>query len=108
MAEYLATQPALPRPIGFISAELFYAVNGGPSDRRLLVRDAIQSWYKEGESYDRNNPVASRFTQLIWKDNKDFGIGTARVGNRAVVVANYFPRANIAGQFGQNVGPRVA
>ena len=107
MAEYLAGQPALPKPIGFISAELFYATNDGPSDRRLLVRDAIQSWYKEGENYDWNNPIASRFTQLIWKNMRDFGIGTARVGNRAVVVANYFPRANFAGQFQENVRPRL-
>ncbi|CAG7835355.1 unnamed protein product [Allacma fusca] len=103
MAEYLATQPALPVPKGFVSAELFYATNNGPENTLALVREAFESWYGAKELYDWDNPVASRFTQLIWKNTRYFGLGTARLGNRSVVVANYYPRGNYPGEFKDNV-----
>lgn len=47
---------------------------------------------------------AGPFTQLVWSNTKELGIGKAcsRSG-RMIVVANYYPKGNLNGQYANNV-----
>lgn len=68
-------------------------------------------WYNEIEKYDFNRPGFSgetgHFTQVVWKDSKQLGVGYATANNGfAVCVANYFPAGNFEGQFPENVLPK--
>jgi hypothetical protein len=48
--------------------------------------------------------ISGHFTQMIWKDSQELGMGLARSKNgRVIVVANYNPRGNYIGQFAVNV-----
>ena len=70
--------------------------------------DVTKTWYDEVNEYDWNNPVFSTstqsFTQLVWKNSREMGIGVA-IGedNSVVVCANYFPAGNEIGEFEENV-----
>ena len=39
----------------------------------FTVTDAINAWTSESSSYDPNNPVASHFTQVVWKGSTQLG-----------------------------------
>ncbi|KAI3875374.1 hypothetical protein MKW98_000051 [Papaver atlanticum] len=68
--------------------------------------DAVARWVSEKDNYDRPantcNPgtICTRYTQVVW--NNSIQLGCARVtcaGNTgALVVCNYSPKGNIAGQ----------
>ena len=68
-------------------------------------------WYSEVSKYDYNSPESLsgvlHFTQLIWNDTTQLGIGCAVTsdGRIAKVVANYFPEGNVIGSFAKNVFP---
>ena len=68
-----------------------------------------QSWFDEIKDYDFTNPGFSmktgHFTQVVWKNSKQLGVGIAFAnnGNKAVVVANYSPPGNYMGQFPQQI-----
>lgn len=49
--------------------------------------------------------ATGHFTQVVWKNTKNLGVGVAFAnnGNKAIVVANYFPPGNYQGQFGAHV-----
>jgi uncharacterized protein YkwD len=73
---------------------------------------AVNIWYKEIINYNFNlnvyQPLASRFSQLIWKDSLFIGIGMAKnINNVWIVVCNYYPPGNIDDPelFKKNVSP---
>ncbi|XP_052086526.1 Golgi-associated plant pathogenesis-related protein 1-like [Mytilus californianus] len=77
---------------------------------------ATQSWYREFLNYHcfRKEPPSSEergdmqyghFTQVIWKNTKEMGIGKAKRNGRVVVVANYRPSGNCIGSYAKNVFP---
>jgi hypothetical protein len=39
------------------------------------------------------------FTQVVWKNTKEMGIGKAKGNGRVVVVANYRPAGNFIAQY---------
>lgn len=43
------------------------------------------------------------FTQIVWKNTSEMGIAMAKRDGTCVVVACYYPRGNIVGQFIENV-----
>lgn len=46
------------------------------------------------------------FTQVVWKDSKEFGIGKAKTKDgKWLVVANYYPAGNFMGKNAENVFP---
>ena len=69
---------------------------------------ATKMWYDEIVDYDfkthksKNGKAIGHFTQVIWKDTKEIGVGVT-CSNRCYVVANYYPAGNIIGEFGENV-----
>lgn len=68
-----------------------------------------RSWYDEMKQYTWNSePKASfkaaQFSQMVWKSSKELGIGVGRTkSGKVIVVASYYPRGNIIGQFLNNV-----
>lgn len=47
---------------------------------------------------------AGQFSQVVWKGSKELGVGLGRTKNgKVIVVASYWPRGNIIGQFLGNV-----
>jgi hypothetical protein len=69
----------------------------------------LRSWYDEVKQYVWNvEPKASfkaaQFSQMVWKDTKELGVGMGRTKNgKVIVVAGYWPRGNIIGQFLHNI-----
>lgn len=68
--------------------------------------EASDSWYAENIYYNYNNPgavkEAAHFTQLVWKNSRQIGCGAA-CKSICVVVCNYYPSGNLAGQYSSNV-----
>jgi uncharacterized protein YkwD len=67
--------------------------------------DASESWYSEIKDYkhgpisDANWPVAGHYTQMVWKNTTQVGIGTATCrGGEILIVANYDPSGNYWGE----------
>lgn len=73
--------------------------------------DATKLWYKEVNRYNQDVPIYRKvyrhFTQLVWRDTTEIGIGVAVSPDKVVVVANYYPSGNIEGEFRENVLARV-
>lgn len=72
-------------------------------------QEVADMWYNEIEKYDFNRhggPGTGHFTQVVWKDSKEVGIGiaTSRDG-RWYVVADYYPPGNFNRQEAKNVFP---
>lgn len=66
-------------------------------------------WYSEIEFYNYTNPDtfddAGHFTQLVWKNSKEIGIGIAvsKLDGDTYIVANYYPPGNYPGKYEENV-----
>ena len=66
--------------------------------------DASIGWYNEIKNYtygkiDESNSNAWHYTQMIWKNTKETGLGMATCPNgNVVVVANYSPAGNFSGE----------
>lgn len=81
------------------------------SDRNAKAngKDVCRSWYDEIKDYTfgsepRGVLKAGHFTQLVWKNSKELGVGMARTNKgKVLVVCNYSHRGNVMGQFGANV-----
>lgn len=73
----------------------------------LNVKKAIDSWYNEIKFYNfelgQFNSKTGHFTQLIWSNSNEFGVGISIKDGTCVVCMNFNPRGNIIGQFKQNV-----
>ncbi|XP_078359740.1 uncharacterized protein LOC144644187 [Oculina patagonica] len=84
---------------------LFYMYGGDPEQ---ACGRAVKNWYQEGKNYDFRSPhldeSTNHFSQLVWRDSKEVGIGTAqsKSGN-FFLVARYSPRGNVDGKFNDNV-----
>ncbi|XP_071821096.1 uncharacterized protein [Apostichopus japonicus] len=67
-------------------------------------------WYKQAEKYDFKNPGfakgAGHFTQMVWKDSKEFGVGKAITkSGKVILVGFYKPPGNVMRKFEDNVLP---
>ena len=80
--------------------------------RNLTVTgaDAVDGWYDEIKDYDfskgcsKNDEAVGHFTQLVWKESTQLGMGVARNSqNQVFVVANYHPGGNYYGKELKNV-----
>lgn len=86
-----------------------FVVWGATKNDSQIVDLAVRKWYKENTFYDYSNGVysarAGHFTQLVWNATNRLGVGITTVGDRKVVIANYFPPGNTGGGFTRNVLP---
>ncbi len=58
------------------------------------------------EEYYILNLLIGHFTQVVWKDSKEFGLGVAMSNDGAVYVcANYYPPGNFNNAYSENVFP---
>lgn len=78
----------------------------GSSATIFNTLDASKSWYDEIKHYQYTQVTRSNFhetghyTQMIWKDTKEVGVGVAKCPDGGIiVVANYYPAGNFIGQF---------
>lgn len=65
-------------------------------------------WYSSGRSFDYNiNTLqnAQAFTQVIWKNSREIGLGMSRRGKDIFMICFYFPAGNILDQIYENVFP---
>lgn len=53
------------------------------------ITDAINDWMSEASSYDPNNPVASHFTQVVWKSTTQVGCATYTCPAGSIFDASY-------------------
>ncbi|XP_072289006.1 GLI pathogenesis-related 2 [Eucyclogobius newberryi] len=79
---------------------------------KLAGREAVDAWYSEIKYYSWNSPGYSsktgHFTQVVWKDSTELGVGVASSGKRVYVVGQYRPAGNVNSPmyFQQNVLPK--
>lgn len=67
--------------------------------------DAVHAWYSEKQGYNNEEINADNlneighYTQMVWKDTREVGMGMAVCKNGgAIVVANYDPPGNYLGE----------
>ncbi|XP_036383727.1 Golgi-associated plant pathogenesis-related protein 1-like isoform X1 [Megalops cyprinoides] len=88
---------------------LYYAWSSGP--KKLTGKEAVDSWYSEIKDYHFSNPGfasnTGHFTQVVWKDTTEVGVGLATDGQTIFVVGQYSPAGNMCneGYFEKNVLP---
>ncbi|KAM9324102.1 uncharacterized protein PAF06_000100 [Gastrophryne carolinensis] len=82
------------------------------STKELPGQEPVDSWYDEIKNYDFARPGfrsnTGHFTQVVWKDSKEVGVGVATDGNGLYfVVGQYNPAGNVTnpGYFEKNVLP---
>ncbi|XP_075041580.1 uncharacterized protein LOC142101202 isoform X2 [Mixophyes fleayi] len=82
------------------------------STLELPGQEPVDSWYDEIKNYDFGRPGfrsnTGHFTQVVWKESKEVGVGVATNGNGLFfVVGQYSPAGNITnpGYFEKNVLP---
>ncbi|XP_058055283.1 uncharacterized protein LOC131206645 [Anopheles bellator] len=73
-------------------------------------REPVENWYSEIDIHVFGKEPATlktgHFTQVVWKDCRELGVGMARNRSGQVfVVANYDPPGNYIGSFAKNVPP---
>ena len=76
--------------------------------REIDGSDPVNSWYSEVKDYDFSKSGwqtnTGHFTQVVWKDSKELGIGKAKSADGKVfVVGRYRPAGNNLRAFKENV-----
>ncbi|KAK5639996.1 hypothetical protein RI129_010807 [Pyrocoelia pectoralis] len=102
-AEYLSTQTNVTHSGKY--GENIYRAWSLPSNFELKGNVPVDRWYAEIANYTFNQEPTKKgtghFTQLIWKDSKEIGVGKVKVW----VVVNYSSPGNYPGQYVANVPP---
>lgn len=79
------------------------------SGQTINGKTPVDSWYDEIKLYNYKNALFSagtgHFTQVVWKNSSELGVGMACFGNEVYVVASYYPPGNYSGEFSKNVFP---
>lgn len=89
--------------------ENIYCLWSSDRNSRMSAKAVCRSWYEEIKEHEfgvepKGIFKGGHFTQMIWKSSQDLGVGISRTKKgKVLVVCNYSPRGNIAGQFNANV-----
>ncbi|XP_026104089.1 uncharacterized protein LOC113075622 isoform X1 [Carassius auratus] len=108
-AEHLLSIRKLVHSSGEYGENVYYSWSS--AGKKLTGREAVESWYSEIRDYNFSRPgftsKTGHFTQVVWKDTKEVGVGLATDGKTTFVVGQYLPGGNIsnAGYFERNVLP---
>ncbi|XP_052895153.1 uncharacterized protein LOC128302382 [Anopheles moucheti] len=84
--------------------------NTAGSSMFVSGREPVENWYSEIDLHVFGKEPATlktgHFSQVVWKDSRELGVGLARNRSGQVfVVANYDPPGNYIGSFAKNVPP---
>lgn len=109
-AEELAKKDAMSYSLNSEYGENIYSGISHDPNVTITARDCVDKWYGQINdfSFGREPEVLTSglFTQIVWKNTKELGIGCAKSKTgKLYVVANYFPPGNFSGQFTKNVLP---
>ncbi|XP_062273108.1 uncharacterized protein LOC133978798 [Scomber scombrus] len=80
----------------------------------LTGKEAVDSWYSEIKDYNWGSPGfngnTGHFTQVVWAESTELGVGLATDGNKVFVVGQYRPAGNMnmPGYFAKNVQTKDA
>lgn len=73
----------------------------------LGPEEAVAMWADEASAYDYRRPrfgmKTGHFTQVVWRDTRSVGCGSARCNGLTLWVCNYDPPGNVEGEFPANV-----
>lgn len=67
------------------------------------IKKAVAYWVQERDSYICGGISCDHYTQVVWTSTTHVGVGIAKMGNRTIIVSNYHPPGNYAGQYRDNV-----
>ncbi|OAQ66760.1 SCP-like extracellular protein [Pochonia chlamydosporia 170] len=92
--------------------------SGGPYGENLAegypnATASVEAWGNERDKYDFSDPQfghdTGHFTQLVWKNTTAVGCDRRLCGEKGwYLVCEYWPRGNVVGQFGEEVGKEVS
>ncbi|KAG8447382.1 hypothetical protein GDO86_014740, partial [Hymenochirus boettgeri] len=109
-ANHLLSIRTLKHSRGDTGENLYYKYSS--STKELPGYEPVDSWYDEIKNYDFGRPGfrsnTGHFTQVVWTDSKEVGVGVATDGaGLFFVVGQYSPAGNITNQgyFEKNVLP---
>lgn len=89
--------------------ENIYCLWSSDCNSKMSPKAVCRSWYEEIKEHEfgvepKGIFKGGHFTQMVWKSSQDLGVGIGRTKKgKILVVCNYNPRGNIAGQFTANV-----
>ncbi|CAL4967357.1 unnamed protein product [Urochloa decumbens] len=77
----------------------------GAAGATWLPSDAVAAWAEEEQHYDLGSNTCAdgkgcgRYTQMVWRDSKEFGCATVDCASgETLMVCHYEPQGNIMGQ----------
>lgn len=93
--------------------ENVFCLSSNTTNFDVKPNEVVDKWYSEvkdhkfGEEPKGSMLKSGHFSQLVWKDTKQMGVGKARsaAGTKVFVVANFDPQGNWMGQFADQVPP---
>ncbi|XP_050320143.1 mucin-4-like [Bactrocera neohumeralis] len=104
-AQHLAATGRLEHRQVHTYGENLYTSSGMEVDGATVVKN----WYDEIRNYDFSKatykPGTGHFTQIVWRDSRQLGVGIATRADSTYVVCNYNPPGNILGSFDGMVPP---
>lgn len=77
-------------------------------EHKLNAKEPVDNWYSEISMHtfgaEPRSLSSGHFTQVVWKESKELGVGIARNKTGAIyVVGNYDPPGNMIGSYSANV-----
>ncbi|XP_071759653.1 Golgi-associated plant pathogenesis-related protein 1-like isoform X1 [Centroberyx gerrardi] len=90
---------------------IYFASSSAPMT--LTGKEAVENWYSEIKDYSWSSPgfgqKTGHFTQVVWKDSTEVGVGLATDGRSVFVVGQYRPAGNmnVTDYFVKNVLPKA-
>ena len=75
------------------------------NDDNLKIKDICEKWIMEGNKKQiKNFSKIKHFTQIIWKNTEEIGIGYSELNNKEkILVILYYPAGNIFEEFNENI-----
>lgn len=107
-AKYIIESGKFEHSTNTFGENIAYAINNNNDDFNAFV-GSTDLMYAEKQYYDYSNPIFSyttgHFTQMVWKNSKEIGIGAYKNESIIAFVVNYHPPGNYYNDFTENVLP---
>lgn len=109
-AEELARKDSMAYSLNKEYGESVYCGWSADPNTKVSAKDCVDKWYSEINDFSFGKEpevlTCGHFTQIIWTDTKELGVGSAKSkSGKLYVVANYYPAGNYSGQFSKKVPP---